>query len=209
MSKPDPKRSLDEWLACWTVPTQRGDDADGFTEKVARAIRHSRRPAAEPHPAGRRFWSWSLASGLAVAVIVALVFWPTRPPGDLSVLDRHPAAPATDAFALWQGVKQLFPGRLAALELQNGKTSLAVSDSLIAPEAAPVFVRFCRASECRSFVTVSGQQIAAFGTRFEVIEEADGGVIVLSDQLAWSSRMSGNVVGEIAVDAHVLEARRL
>lgn len=209
MSKPDPKRSLDGTLTRWNVPTQQAEDADAFAENVARAIRRLASLSAERRVVGWRRWGWSLAIGCAVVALLAFVLLPTRPPGEITVDDQPPVVPATDVFAIWQGVKQLFPGRLAVLELQNGETSLAVSEFAIATDAAPVLVRLCRAGECRSFVTVSGQEITAFGERFEVFEEADGGIIVASDRVAWSNHALADISGEVSIDARVLEARQL
>lgn len=209
MSKPDPKRSLDGTLARWKLPPQPAEEADAFAENVARAIRRPASPSAERRVVGWPLWGWSLAMGCAVVALMTFVLLPTRPPGEVSVDDQPPVVPATDAFAIWQGVKQLFPGRLAVLELQNGETSLAVSEFASAADAAPLLVRLCRAGECRSFVTVSGQEISAFGVRFEVIEGADGGIIVASDRVAWSSHALPDISGEISINARMLEARQL
>ena len=64
---------------------------------------------------------------------------------------------------------------------------LVLSEKPDVPASPPVFVRICAKTGCRSFITFSGQRVRMNGDEFEILADAQGGVIVVGGQAVWSS----------------------
>lgn len=143
---------------------------------------------------------------MGIAVLLT-IFALKSPPQESAA--KSPALTTAEALTLWRGVKQLFPENLAAIEIQNGDSTLALSNEPLAGNAPPLLVRLCWRGTCRTFLTVSGQSINAFGLEFEVIEDAEGGVILLSEHSAWTRAEASEDLADLAVDARLLETHQL
>jgi hypothetical protein len=209
MSKHDSHRPLDEKLLRWKLPPLSAEERARFARQTVRAIRertgtslgHSQRSVWLT-------WRWMVMGGCSagIALLLAIIALKT-PPGKSSAPAQ--ASTVAEALTLWRGVKLLFPENLAAIEIQNGDTTLALSDGPLPVNAPPLLVRLCLHGTCRTFLTISGQSIYAFGREFEVIEDADGGVILVSEHSAWTRAGASGELADLAIDARLLETHQL
>lgn len=184
------------------------EERDEFAHRTIRVIRQrTRADSVRAKRSLRQTWGWVVLGGCSagIALFLTVVALMTRPE---EASPQVQAPSVAEALTLWRGVKQLFPENLAAIEIRNGDTALALSDGPL-PNAPPLLVRLCLRGTCRTFLTVSGQSINAFGLEFEVIEDANGGVILLSEHSAWTRAGAAGVLADIAIDARPLETRQL
>lgn len=209
MSKHDSHRPLDDQLLRWKLPPLSAEERDRFARQTIRAIRERTSASLDRSPRSLwPTWRWMVLGGCSTGLALLLVVIALRTP------PRATSAPAqastvAEALTLWRGVKQLFPENLAAIEIQNGDTTLALSDGPLPVNAPPLLVRLCLRGTCQTFLTISGQSINAFGREFEVIEDADGGVILLSEHSAWTSAGASGDFADFDIDARLLETRQL
>lgn len=209
MSKHKSNQPLDEQLLRWKLPPLSAEERDRFARQTIRAVRERTGPDLARSPRSPwPTWRWMVMGGCSagIALLLAVIALKT-PPKESSAPAQ--ASSVAEALTLWRGVKQLFPENLAAIEIQNGDTTLALSDEPLPANAPPLLVRLCRSGTCRTFLTVSGQSIYAFGLKFEVIEDADGGVILLSEHSAWTRAGASGDFADLAIDARLLETHQL
>lgn len=209
MSKHNSHRSLDDQLLRWQLPPLSVEERNQFAHRTVLAIRRRLRTDSDHDP--RSLWQlgrWWAAGACAVGIAMLLTVFALKPPPRESAA-QSPALTTAEALSLWRGVKQLFPENLAAIEIRNGDSTLALSNGPLAGNAPPVLVRLCWRGTCRTFLTVSGQSINAFGLKFEVIEDAEGGVIVLSEHSAWTRAEAAVDLADFAIDARLLVAHQL
>jgi hypothetical protein len=206
---PQPNHPIDDKLLCWKVPAQSQKDAADFVAQIMCEVRRCEPPARRTQFSGSTAWRWTLAGGLATVIVMAFALLSGRMPRLSEQASRLDAPATSDLLVLWEETRQLFPERLAVIEMDNGDTRIALSETPLGLDVPAVFIRLCRPGECRSFITLSGQIIAAFGERFEVIEAANGGIILLSDQKAWSSTTQTGASDGLAIEARLLGSHLL
>jgi hypothetical protein len=209
MSKRSFKDPLDDQLLRWKLPPVSAGERDRFAQQTIQAIRERTGASLDRSPRSPwPTWRWMVLGGCSagIALLLAVIALKT-PPGESSAPAQ--ASTVAEALILWRGVKQLFPENLAAIEIQNGDTTLALSDGPLPANAPPLLIRLCLRGTCRTFLTLSGQSINAFGREFEVIEDADGGVILLSEHSAWTSAGASGDFADFDIDARLLETRQL
>ena len=108
---------------------------------------------------------------------------------------------------IYREVAALFPDRLQAIVLDERGAQLVLAPDARPPASAPLLVQICHAGRCHSFITFSGRQVALDGRSFEVLADAQGHVLVVGDQLAWSSAEPSRAAGGYRIRAATLEGR--
>jgi hypothetical protein len=147
-----------------------------------------------------RPWSVWGAACMALA-LVAAGFWAGQ---------RHAAAEnlAEDRKVLQQ-VDQLFPGQLNAVVEAKGKTDLSIGEGPMVGADQPVVVIFRRGNDRIRVLSYSGHRFCVdlghLRSCFEILESPGGGIIVESDDNAWSVSQHPVIAG-YSVQAQTLGA---
>lgn len=111
-----------------------------------------------------------------------------------------------EAQKCFQEVSALFPHQLEALVLDRAGAHLRLADQPNVPTSQPLYVKISGPSGVTQFVTFSGQKIRVNGDSFEVLLERQGGVLLVGEQLVWSSSDLGLSSGPYRIEARPLPA---
>jgi hypothetical protein len=172
---------LDQLLKSAPAPDRDAAYWEEFPDRVTRRLYQVCSPGFSrpaPHPVRR--WAWGL--GLAAACIVAgfvVGSWRTR-----VVAEQRQWATMQTYF---REISALFPNQLRAIVIDERGPRLVLSEQPDVPTSEPLFVRICRAQGCQSFITFSGQQIQVNGELCDVLSDARGNVLLVGQNLVWSS----------------------
>lgn len=101
-------------------------------------------------------------------------------------------------------LEALFPHQIRAIVFDAHGARLELAEQADVPASPPLYLRVWGPSGCQEFVTFSGQQIRLNGQSCEVLLDRSGAVLVIGEQLVWSSSEPGGKKG-----AYRLEARPL
>lgn len=157
------------------------------------------RPEPVPTPVRPAFavrqWAWGL--GLAAACIALgffLGYWRGRDA-------QSPAAQYAALQKYFKEVEGLFPNQLQALVIDENGPRLVLSEKPDVPRSRPLYLVVQTPAGQKSFVTFSGQKIRVNGEECEVLESAEGHVLVAGRHFFWSSAETRPAVGSIQVKA--------
>ena len=177
---------LDKVLKSAPVPERSADYWQDFPRQVLAALpRGTRRAARLDMPGWHRLTlaRLTLAATVVAACLVigiALGSWRHRSPG-LSASDL------ATARTYLREMEALFPNQVRAVVFEPSGPRLELAERADVSAALPVFVRVCGPGGCRSFLTFSGQQIRLNGDWLDVLVDAEGHVLLVGAQLAWTS----------------------
>ncbi len=172
---------LDGLLKSARVP----EPSPGYWEHFPKAVmsllvgtdRRAVRVAATPRLARRSSPTIVWAAGLATAcLLVGVGFW---------LKSKRRAE--TDYAKLYQEITALFPNQVRAIVVGETGVQLVLADKPTVPSDRPLLVNICEAKRCRQIITFSGQQVQVGDRKFEVLQDGHGHVLVVGDELAWSS----------------------
>lgn len=201
---------LNRRLKSVRVPARTEEHWERFPERVTRALTEAE--ASAPPAAVRVFPLLRLAAlGAGCALVVLALVWPRQQPAPQPVSSVPSALPETEPSELVEGRKivselaNLFPRRLRSLRIDKEGVSMDLADESLVPDSTPLFLRFCQSGECESIVTFSGQQLELDGLRFEVLQDAEGNVMLVGESWFWSSAETGSIPGNLTVSARPLE----
>jgi hypothetical protein len=175
------KREFEAILKKAQMPERSGEFWESFPEQITRRLNRDR---TQSPPVGHRWfpkWAWGLATAVCVAVAFAVGLWH----------GRMEATTSGDVLANVKVVREtlaMFPNRVRAITEDAQGLNLILSDSKNVPSSAALYVRICDGKHCASVVTFSGQEIQVAGQKLTVLSDAEGGVILVGDHFAWSSR---------------------
>jgi hypothetical protein len=143
-----------------------------------------------------------LGLGLAAAcVVVAFVFGFWR--------GRESAAPEdrlAHARKYLHEVEALFPNQVQAIVFDKEGTHLVLADRPDVPASPALYLKICAPSECRQFITFSGQQIKVNGEACDVLLSHGGEVLLVGRRMVWSSSDPLGKHSGYRIEAKTLEA---
>jgi len=169
---------LREKLAAFVVPpaTETARDRARY-----RALIAFRQPVDHTLLARSRSTRWSLAAGVALALL-AVLFWPRDTP--LAQLSAN----ATVLVEL----ATLFPGELDAVIDRHGELQLALSPAPQRPSDQALLVEFRRGPTTVRVLTYSGRWVCVdlAGRRacFEALASARGEVVIAGEDFVWTAQ---------------------
>ena len=82
----------------------------------------------------------------------------------------------------------MFPNQVRAIVQDEHGLNLVLSENKNVPVSPPIYVRICDGKHCSSLVTFSGQEIQIAGQKMTVLSDSHGGIILMGNDFAWSSR---------------------
>lgn len=195
-------KELQRLLQQGRVPERPSDYWEAFPEKIVQALRRADHAVPRnERPAGRP--RWTLAWGAAFAsVFLGIGLLVGIRLGRDANLDAQSQA---ELAAYLREIEALFPGQLQAIVFEKSGPRLLLSERPDVPRSAPIFVRICRNQDCRSYLTFSGQRVGVAGEEFEVLLDANGGVILLGEKAIWSSAGTRSARLPFRIEATLLE----
>ena len=173
---------LDKLLKSLGAPNRPTEYWDEFPKSVIRELRRADvagfGQAVRPR-APRLAWGLGLATACVVVGLTIGFRW-----------GRHSIPGSAERVELnnyLREIETLFPRQIQAIVFDESGPRLILSEKPDVPNSPAVFVRICAKTGCRSFITFSGQRVRMNGDEFEVLVDAQGGVIVVGLQSIWSS----------------------
>ena len=139
---------------------------------------------------------------MAVAVVVVLIG------GWMAYHARSTLTRADPQFTelqkCFREIEPLFPHQLQAIVFDDRGAELVLADAATVPASMPLYIKVCGPNGCRRFVTFSGQQIRVNGDLCDVLLDRQGNILVVGQQLAWSSSNPAGKAGTYQIEARPL-----
>ena len=174
---------LDSLLRKARIPEPSDEFSAGLPQQMARQMNRSRMQAARPP----RIWLRRLAWGFETIVCVLMAFAVGLRRGQTG----KDAISTNDILANVKFVQETlatFPGQVRAIVEDQRGLNVILSDTNDVPSSAPLYVRVFNGKEWAAVVTFSGQEIRIAGQKMTVLSDAHGGIILIGNDFAWSSR---------------------
>jgi len=175
---------LDAVLRKASVPQPPEEFWIELPQQVARQTNRSRSGRTEGvHPAHHRLTrlSWGLATAVCIVIAFSIGHWKGQ---------KELEANSKDVLANPQFVRETlaaFPGQVRAIVEDEHGLNVVLSDTDDVPVSTPLYVRISRGKEVVAVVTFSGQEIQIAGQKMTVLSDAQGGIILMGTDFAWSS----------------------
>jgi hypothetical protein len=196
------KRELDDLLKKAAVPARPDDYWESFPGQVTRELRRR-----EGQPLVDQRISWKLptlawVTGLTACIALAFTFgfWKGRGAG----AEEERIASARKYF---KEIEAMFPNQVRAIVLEKSGPRLVLSETANVPQSAPLYVKICRANNCQSFITFSGQQIDVNGEIYDVLIDGAGQVILTGKSMLWSSKDAAPKRASERIEARALDLK--
>jgi len=120
---------------------------------------------------------------------------------------RH-SGPAAAQIALAQRylgeIEALFPNQIEAIVFDDQGPRLILAEQADVPTSQPLYLSICGPRGCQKFVTFSGRQIHFNGEVFEVLLNRQGDVLLIGEQMVWSSSDRSAKAGPFRIEARPL-----
>jgi hypothetical protein len=161
-------------------PALESEYLEDFSRIVSAKIR-SAPPRRRPPVAWLPRLAWS--GGIALACLLvgfAVGHWRGR-------MEVASSGELLENTKLIRETLAMFPNQVRAIVQDDQGMRLVLSQEPDVPVSAPLFVRICDGKHCSSLVTFSGQEIQVAGQKLTVLSDANGGVIIVGNDFAWSS----------------------
>jgi hypothetical protein len=167
---------------------------DEFPQQVARQLNRGRMETFRP----KRNWFprfvWKFATAICILAAFAIGHW----------RGRMETKASTDVLANAKAVREtlaMFPNQVRAIMEDEHGLNLILSDSGNVPSSPPLYVRICDGKHCSSLVTFSGQEIQVAGQKMTVLADTQGGIILMGNNFAWSSREPTYAKNDLKIQA--------
>lgn len=190
---------LDSILKKARTPEPPKEFWQGFPQQVARALNRQRTENFRPE----QNWFPRLAWGFATAICILAAFAIGHWRGQVEMKT------STDVLADAKVVREtlaMFPNQVRAIVQDERGINLVLSDNSDVPVSTPIYVRICDGNHCSSLVTFSGQEIQVAGQKVTVLSDARGGIILMGNDFAWSSRDPSYAKNDLKIEAKSLAA---
>jgi len=191
------KLELDSILKKARTPERPEEFWTEFPQQIARGLNRTRTENYRT----RRNWLPRLAWGFATAICILAAFAIGHWRGQTE------AKASTDVLANAKVVREtlaMFPNQVRAIVQDERGLNLVLSDSDNVPSSPPLYVRICDGKYCSSLVTFSGQEIQIAGQKMTVLSDAQGGIILMGNDFAWSSREPAYAKNDLKIEARNL-----
>lgn len=167
-----------------------------FPRQVARGLNRAR---TENNRAGRNQFprlAWGFATTICIMAAFAIGHWRERM--------ATKTASSGDVLADAKVVREtlaMFPNQVRAIVEDEHGLNLVLSQSDDVPASPPLYVHISDGKHSSSLVTFSGQEIQVAGQKITVLSDAQGGIILMGDDFAWSSHESSYAKNDLKIEA--------
>ncbi len=193
MNKPE----LDSILKRARTPELPKEFWTEFPQQVARGLNRVR---TENFRAERNWFprlAWGFATAICILAASAIGHWRGQTETEAS----------TDILANAKVVGEtlaMFPNQVRAIMQDERGLNLVLSENQDVPPSTPIYVRICDGKHCSSLVTFSGQEIQVAGQKITILSDAQGGIILIGNDFAWSSREPSYAKNDLKIETRNL-----
>jgi hypothetical protein len=193
---------LDKKLLAARTPPLGQDYENDFAPTVLARVRENprERPARENRWLPRLAW----AGGMAFACLI-LVFAVSHG-RQRAQTESAAAGDILENAKLIRETLAMFPNRVRAIVRDEHGLNLVLSDDDNVPDSTPLYIHICDGKECASVVTFSGQDFRIAGRQMTALSDAQGGIILMGKNFAWSSRERALAKSSLEIEARPLTA---
>jgi len=193
-------KDLDAHLRAVPVPAKPPEYWEEFPLRVRAAC--SRPQGSEPTATGhwqqpmpgRLPWNWLAPAAVAGFVLAGAVL------GFLPSTSRISREEEAGYSEVWREVDALFPHQVRSVVFGPGGPELVLSEQANLPAEPTLVVRGCGPAGCTTALTRSGQQVVLGGERLDVLQDAQGNVLVAGSTAVWPL-----APGSLKIQARVLK----
>jgi hypothetical protein len=185
---------LDALLKKARTPERPEEFWEEFPQQVTRGLNRARTENFRP----RQNWFPQLAWGFATAICIVAAFAAGHWRG------RMEAKASSDVLADATMVREtlaMFPNQVRAIVQDEHGLNLVLSDNADVPASPPIYVSIYDGKHRSSLVTFSGQEIQIAGQKLTVLSDAQGGIILMGNDFAWSSRDPAYAKNDLKIQA--------
>jgi hypothetical protein len=180
------RRGRESWSSSFSLSGHRASVGDTLKRELQRLF---------PRPA------WGIATVICILAAFAIGHWR----GEIATK----AAPANDSLTSAKLIREtlaMFPNRVRAIVEDERGLNLVLSATADVPTSQPLYVRISDGKHSSSIVTFSGQEIQIAGQKLTVLSDAQGGIILMGNDFAWSSREPSFAKSDLKIEAKNLGA---
>jgi hypothetical protein len=185
---------FDDLLKSACAPQRSPGYWENFPKRVTARLSEGIRIEATASGRSRQLWAWGLAGACAL-LIVGLGLW----------IKTQADAASPNYAKLYREIESMFPNQVRAIVLENGGATLELSDTPDIPSSPPLRVDVCRDQQCRTYITLSGQQIRVNGEGWDVLSDGVGHVLVVGPSVVWTSAEPTRRAGAFHIEAQPLK----
>jgi len=193
------KSELDFILKKARTPEPPKEFWEEFPQLVVRGLSQS--PANSYRT--ERNWFPQLAWGFATTICILAAFvvghWRGR-------LETKTTMDVLADSKVVQQTLAMFPNQVRAIVQDEHGLNLVLAENNNVPTSTPIYIRVCDGKQCASVVTFSGQEIQIAGQKMTVLSDAQGGIILMGSDFAWSSREPPYVKSDLKIEARNLSS---
>ena len=190
---------LNRILKSAAPPEREREYWEEFPDRVSRQLNR-------PLPRERRPVNWlprlAWAGGIAVVCLLAGLLVGHR-------LGQQETANGNghllQSEKLIREVMAMFPNRVRAIVKDETGMQLVLSDNADVPTSTPLWVKISRGKASTTLVTFSGQEVEVAGQKLTVLANAEDGVILVGDRLAWASDETGAGLQDLKIQARAIQ----
>jgi hypothetical protein len=143
--------------------------------------------------------AWGFATVFCVLIAFAIGHWRGQMERDASASQDVLTNPK-----LVQETLGMFPGQVRAIVEDQHGLNVVLSNTNDVPSSAPLYVQVCDGKQCAAVVTFSGQDIQIAGQKMTVLSDAQGGIILVGNDFAWSSSEPAMAKNDLKISAKTL-----
>jgi hypothetical protein len=188
------KSELDSILKKARLPQPPKEFWEEFPQQIVRGLNQARTKSYHTE----RNWFPRLAWGFATAICILAAFAIGHWRG------HRETQASTDVLAdakLVHETLAMFPNQVRAIMEDERGLNLVLSENKNVPLSMPLYVRVCDGKRCVSVVTFSGQEVQIAGQKMTVLSDAQGGIILVGNDFAWSSREPAYAKNNLKIQA--------
>jgi hypothetical protein len=166
-------------------------------QQVARELNRAQTENFRPGRNSFPRLTWGFAT--AVCVLAAFVIGHWR--------GRMEVKASSDVLADATVVREtlaMFPNQVRAIVEDEHGLNLVLSQSDDVPTSPPLYVHISDGKHSSSLVTFSGQEIQIAGQKITVLSDAQGGIILMGNDFAWSSHEPSYAKSDLKIEAENL-----
>jgi len=168
-----------------------------FPQQVAGGLNRTRTENIRPKRNRFPRLAWGFATAICILAAFAIGHW----------RGQVETKASTDVLANTKVVGEtlaMFPNQVRAIVQDERGLNLVLSDSADVPASPSIYVRICDGKHCSSLVTFSGQEIQIAGQKMTVLSDAQGGIILMGNDFAWSSCEPAYAKNDLKIEARNL-----
>lgn len=194
---------LDKLLKSAPVPDRASEFWEQFPKRITARLHWQANRATVPETASRGLSPLAWALGAAAVCLVFVFVFVNHQNTNIT---GETAGQVALAEKCYREIESLFPNQVQAIVFDETGPRIVLGEKADVPASTPLYLKICGLRGCQRVVTFSGQQIQVNGETCDVLQDANGNVLLVGKQLVWSSASLNRETGRYRIEARLLEA---